>query len=122
MSKLYCVHITKTYPDYKRAYVGSQVKHFLDINEANEFRREEKRKYYESFHEYLRDMDEPVPKDIDNLDEDKAYEYIYSDSYMDMPPFDAELYEIVFDDEHIESKTIDFPQCDKIEGFESYEE
>lgn len=118
MSKLYCVKVVLAYPDYKRPYASSHIQHFDDIEKANEYRRKEKREYYESFQEYLRESDEPVPKDIDNLDEDKAYEYIYSDSYMDMLPFEATLYEVSFGN-FISSKMIPFPPCDKIEGFET---
>jgi Lon protease-like protein len=121
MSKLYCVKIVTAFPDYKRPYASCYIEHFNDIESANEFRRKEKREYYESFQQYLRKFSEPVPKDIDNLDEEKAQDYIYSDTYMDMSPFEATLYEISFGN-YISSKMIDFPICEKIEGNETSEE
>lgn len=106
---LYCVEIVRAYPDYKRPYVSVTVHHFKTLNEADEKRREEKRKYYENFCEFLEENGEDVPKDVDQIDEDEAQNYLYSDSYMDMAPFSCTLYLIEMDDDSITSKRISFP-------------
>lgn len=120
---LYCLEITKAYPDYKRPYASVSTYHFLTKEDANEKRRQEKRNYYEGFLQFLRDFDSPVPKDIDNIDEDVAQtDYIYSDTYMDMEPFCANLYEITIEDDLITSKRINFPPSNIIEGYEVVED
>ncbi len=113
---IYGVHIVTAHPDHKRPYANAYVEYFKSIEECNEYRRKEKIKYYKGFQEYLREEGLDVPKDIDNLDEDKADDYIFSDSYMDMPPFDATLYEITLNENEVKSKIIEFPLNDKIEG------
>ena len=116
---LYCLTITKAYPDYKRPYVSVSTYHFLTKEDANEKRREEKRIYYQDFLDFLKMHGDPVPKDVDNIDEDDAQtEYIYSDSYMDMEPFSATLYEITFEEDLVRSKRINFPPSNIIEGYE----
>ena len=109
--KLFCLEIVKAFPDYKRPYTITNVYHYLDINVANDKRREEKSEYYKNFIENLE------IKDIDDLDEDEAQtDFIYYDSYMDMEPFSATLYEIEMDEDYIKSKRIPFPVTNKIEG------
>ena len=106
---LYCLEIVRAYPDYKRPYVSVNVYHFKSIDEADNKRREEKRKYYESFCQFLEETGEDVPKDVDNIDEDEAQSYIYSDNYMDMAPFSATLYLIEMEDDIVTSKRVAFP-------------
>ena len=114
---LYCLEIVKAYPDYKRPYVSTNLYHFKDPYSANEKRREEKLNYYQNFIEYLEETEDKKIEDIDDLDEDEAQtDYIYSDSYMDMSPFTATLYEIYINDDIIKSKRISFPVTNKIEG------
>ena len=121
--KVYCLKIDKAYPDYKRPYASSSVYHFATIEDANEKRKIEKRNYYEGFLQHLRECCDDVPKDIDNIDEDRAQtDYIYYDSYMDMEPFSAILYEITSEDNVITSKRINFPKTELIEGYEINEE
>jgi len=119
---LYCLTVVRAYPDYKRPYSSTSVYHFATIEDANEKRRKEKRKYYENFLEFLRECCQPVPKDIDNIDEDEAQtDFVYIDTYMDMEPFSAILYEIVMEEDFITSKRIEFPKTDIIEGYEECE-
>lgn len=106
---LYCLEIVKAYPDYKRPYVSVDVCHYKNIDAADNKRREEKRKYYESFCQFLEETGENVPKDVDKIDEDEAQDYIYNDSYMDMIPFSATLYLIEMEDDLVTSKRISFP-------------
>ena len=123
MNTLYCLEIVKAYPDYKRPYATSSVYHYSTIEDANEKRRTEKRLYYDSFLQFLRECCEPVPKDIDNIDEDEAQtNYIYSDYYMEMEPFLATLYEITIENDLVKSKRINFPKTDLIEGYETNED
>ena len=114
---MFCLHIVKAHPDYKRPYASAQVFHFATKEDANEKRREEKRKYYKSFLEYLESVEELIPQDIDNLDEDVAQtDFIYVDSYMDMQPFTSTLYEIDMEEDFITSKRVEFPKTNIIEG------
>jgi hypothetical protein len=106
---LYCLEVQRAYPDYKRPYASVNVYHFKTIDEADNKRREEKKRYYESFCEFLEETGEDVPTDVDKIDEDEAQNYFYSESYMDMAPFSATLYEIQFDDDTVTSKRISFP-------------
>lgn len=115
MSKmdLYCLEIVRAFPDYKRPYASVDVYHFLTIKEANEKRREEKRQYYLNF---IESLEEGEIKDIDNVNEEKAEEYIYSDSYMQMEPFSATLYLVHIETGTITSEIIPFPISNDIEG------
>lgn len=111
---LYCLEIVRAYPDYKRPYASVDVYHFLTIKEANEKRREEKQKYYHDFIDSLEESERI--KDIDKINEEKAEEYIYYDSCMEMQPFSATLYEIHIETGTITSEVISFPISDVIEG------
>lgn len=119
---LYCVEIVCAYPDYKRPYVSTRVYHFLTIEEANEKRREKKRKYYSDFLSALKGVEENEdetnnsPKDIDEVDEEQLSQFIYVDAYMDMEPFEATLYQISIDNGNITSEVIPFPPSESIEG------
>jgi len=107
---LYCLEIVRARPDYKRPYVSVSTYHFKSLEEADNKRRQEKRDYYESFCSFLEENGDDVPKDVDEIDEDEAQNYIYSDSYMDMAPFSATLYLIEMDEDSITSKRISFPR------------
>lgn len=122
MSTVYCLEILRASPDYKRPSASSSVFFFPNPYDANEKRRKEKRDYYQGFMSYLKESGEKVPKDVDNLDEDEAQDYIYHDSYMDMIPFESTLYEVTIEGDRVTSKRIPFPQCEKLEGYVSSSE
>jgi hypothetical protein len=125
--KIFCLQIVKAFPDYKRPRSSTNIYHFTDEFSANEKRRQEKAKYYQDFIDYLKQDEDTIIKDIDDLDEDEAQtDWVYKDSYMDMEPFSATLYEIEIIDECIKTKRINFPNdidiSDKpYEPCESYE-
>ena len=100
---LYSLVIVKAHPDYKRPYSTTDVYYFLNPGDANEKRREEKRSYYQDFLKYLEE------EDIDKIDEDDLQSEIYADSYMDMEPFSAQLYEINIENDTIVTKKLRFP-------------
>lgn len=106
---LYCLEVVQAHPDWKRPYASAQTFHFVTKEEANEKRRELKQKYYDNFLQYLEEAAEDVPDDIDKIDEDEAQSYIYFESYMDMAPFTATVYEIKHEDDHVTSKRVSFP-------------
>lgn len=103
---LYSLVIVKAHPDYKRPYSTTDVYYFLNREDANEKRREEKRSYYQDFLKYLEEDDQ---KDIDQIDEDDLQSEIYADAYMDMEPFSAQLYEINIENDTIVTKKLRFP-------------
>lgn len=111
MITIYCVKIVRAFPDYMRPYANASVYHFLSIKEANEKRREEKRKY---FYRFIGWLDNYETIDIDDID-DEASDLCYSDSYMDQEPFEATLYEIVIDHK-ITTKEIPFPHDNKLDN------
>jgi hypothetical protein len=106
---LYCLQIEMCYPHYKRPYTCNLVKHYKTFEQANEKRREEKAKYYEQYLEHLKENGEEVPKDVDDIDEDESQDYFYKNSYMDMAPFSAAIYEIVIEDDAIIKTRMPFP-------------
>ena len=106
---IYCLHIEEARPDYKRPSASMAVYHCKTIEEANERRREEKKQYYAEYLNYLEENGEDVPKDIDDVDEDAAQDYFYRDSFMDMAPFSATLYEIKIEDDAIIKTRLPFP-------------
>lgn len=113
---LYCLEIVCAHPDYKRPYASVEVFHFLSSEEANEKRKQKKLEYYSDFVDML-EADGTVIKDIDDVDDRSEQDaYFYQDSYMDMEPFAATLYEIHIEDGNITSKSIPFPFSEKIEG------
>jgi hypothetical protein len=83
--------------------------HFKTLKEANEKRREQKREYYEDYLEYMRECGEHVPEDIDDLDDDKLVERVYSNAYMDMRPFSAIIHEIKIEEDAIVKTRVPFP-------------
>jgi hypothetical protein len=116
INKMYCVKITKSYPNYKSSY-DCQIEYFSNIEEANEYRKKEKRNYYEPF---LKKTGISIPKNIDELDEDMVYPYIYSKHSMINSPFEATLYEVSFDIP-ISSKIIDLPKSNSfLKDFETF--
>lgn len=106
---IYCLQIEEAKPDYKRPYSNHLIFHCKTVEEANERRREEKTEYYEDYLNYLEEHGEKVPKDVDDIDEDEARDYIFATSYMDMAPFSATLYEIKIEDDAIIKTRIPFP-------------
>jgi hypothetical protein len=120
--QVYCLEILRAYPDRKRPSASSSVFFFPNPYDANEKRRQEKRKYYEDFMTHLKEIADRVPKDIDNIDEDEAQDYFYMENYMDMQPFSATLYEVTLEDTSVTSKRIPFPKCEKIEGYVTEED
>ena len=106
---IYCLQIEECFPDYKRPYATHIVQHCTSVEEANERRREEKGRYYEGYLEYLKESGEKVPEDIDDIDEDEAQSFFYRESYMDMAPFTATLYEIKIEDDGIIKTRCPFP-------------
>jgi hypothetical protein len=106
---LYCLQIEESYPDYKRPFASHQIFHYKTFEQANEKRREEKGKYYEQYLEHLKENGEEVPKDVDDIDEDESRDFIFHDSYMDMAPFSAAIYEIVIEDDAIIKTRMPFP-------------
>ena len=120
---IYCLQIEKSFPDYKRPYATHIVQHCMTVEEANERRREEKKEYYEGYLDYLKESGEDVPEDIDDLDEDESQDYIFRESYMDMPPFTATLYEIKIEEDGIIKTRCPFPvkNLSSGESFESNE-
>ena len=106
---LYCLQIEEAKPDYKRPYSNHLVFHCKTVEEANERRREEKKEYYTDYLNYLEENGEEVPKDVDDIDEDEVQDYIYKNSFMDMAPFSATLYEIKIEDDAIIKTRLPFP-------------
>ena len=106
---LYCLQIEEAKPDYKRPYSNHLLFHCKTVEEANERRREEKKEYYAEYLNYLEENGEDVPKDVDDIDEDESRDYFYRDSYMDMAPFSATLYEIKIEDDAIIKTRLPFP-------------
>lgn len=106
---LYCLQIEEAHPDRKRPYTTTQSFHCMTLKEANERRREEKKRYYEGYLDYLKESGEKVPEDIDDIDEDEAQSFFYRESYMDMAPFTATLYEIKIEDDGIIKTRCPFP-------------
>ena len=106
---LYCLQIEEAKPDCKRPYSNHLIFHCKTVEEANERRREEKKEYYAEYLNYLEENGEEVPKDVDEIDEDESRDYFYRDSYMDMAPFSATLYEIKIEDDAIIKTRLPFP-------------
>ena len=112
MDTFYCLKIVRAFPDYKRPYANASVYHFLTIQEAETKRLSEKKLYYQNFIHWL---DNPESINVDALD-DECYDLCYADSYMDQAPFEATLYEIIFDNHTLFTKEIPFPRTNLLDN------
>ena len=108
---LYCLEIIRAYPDVSYPCASVSVHHFKTIAEADDRRREEKRKYYNEFEQFLND--ETI--DVDKYDEYGAKDFIYKECSMAMEPFTSNLYEIEIEEDRILSRRISFPKTDRLE-------
>lgn len=98
---MYCLKVVISCPDYKRPYSKVIVEHFGTEDDAKTRLNEIKTEYIE---------DHYLTKDIFNFEHDEQLisipefdklvenggllDYIYSDSYMDQPPFESEIIKI----------------------------
>lgn len=80
------------YPDYKRPSVSTRTKFFANKAEAEEYVKDQKRKYYND-HSVKEDQIITSEEDPDSYDE-IAEDIIYYDYYMDIVPFDAIIYNV----------------------------
>lgn len=88
----YCVVITTAHPDYKRPYTSTYVKFFDNLEKAKSYIKQNKIEYYRDFG--VIDSDTDINEEnIDDYD-DRAYDIIYSDSYMENEPFDGSIYDV----------------------------
>lgn len=102
MNDIYCVTITKSYPDYKRPYTTNDVKFFTDKTKAQDYVKKIKREYY---NDYLVKVDLETGDRVDRVEisdtedpdkyDDEAYDIIYSDSYMDNEPFSYKIISVI---------------------------
>ena len=88
----YTITIIKAEPDYKRPSVDIDIKQFQTIEEIEEYKKQYEQIYRENigFGEYSGngDLDHDT-YDIWKDDDDELSEYIYSDSYMEIPPIEC---------------------------------
>lgn len=95
---IFCAVITTSNPDYKRPSSSTEIKHFTSLEDAKKWLNDEKRKYYNDhcilgFDEEDFEImigDDENPSKYDQL----AYEKIYGDSYMNMPPYDGYIIDV----------------------------
>lgn len=106
---IYCLEILTAHPCYKRPSASSSLFFYTSEKEANEKRREEKSIYYESFMEQLKKEDDEDDIDVDDINEEDASRFIYTNSYMDMEPFSSTLYEVSIDGNQVTYKIIPPP-------------
>ena len=98
---MYCLKVIISRPDYKRPYSKVIVEHFRTEDDAKTRLNEIKTDYIED-HALTKDIfglekDEQLIsiQDFDKLVENGGLlDYIYSDSYMDQPPFESEIIQV----------------------------
>ena len=88
----YCVVITTAHPDYKRPYTSTYVRFYDNLEEAKSYIKQTKTEYYRDYGVINSDTD-INEENIDDYD-DRAYDIIYSDSYMENEPFDGSIYDV----------------------------
>lgn len=88
LNKMFCLKVIIAHPSYKRPYSEVIVEHFETQNEAEKRLDEIKIQYNEDF----KCDDDDI--NLFDMSEGELLDYIYSDSYMDQPPFDYEIFEI----------------------------
>lgn len=100
MTNVWILHVEITHPDYKRPYVESHIETF-----SSEQRARRRLRHYQV--EYIRGWD--LDKDLFEDDEkmDKWARDLYSDGYMDQPPFTGYVWEAKYEDELVDTDTDD---------------
>lgn len=107
LPKSYCLKVVTACPDWKRPYAEVTIKHYSTKEAAEEALRNIKEGYIDDYFYVDRDSNDDDEEfnyrekgmTVEKLDEmienGKLAEKIYEDSYMDMEPFDAEVFEVV---------------------------
>ena len=114
--KMFCLHVVIAFPDYKRPSAEVSIKHYSTKELAENALQKIKHKFVceyvdpEDFfpknHEFNDgqngELNEDDLKAIEKLDKmiesGELVEYYYQDSYMEMPPFDARIFEVVVEE------------------------
>ena len=92
---MFYVEYLKPFPDYKSPTVDYFVKFYNTEEDADKgilkFKKELLQKWSECFLDY-NDLPDGIklPLKIEDLDSDAYFDHIYSDYYMDLPPYSAE--------------------------------
>lgn len=109
---IWCVKITIAKPDYKRPYASCQVFFFDVYEQAQEKLEEQETEFLSDIFGFSKKCNDVLYYSNEEIDENdiednvdcycktdlyngRLSEYYYEDSYMDMPPFNYEIFEIV---------------------------
>lgn len=90
LPELWCLTVVTAQPDYKRPYSETSVFHFETEEDARKRARKAKIDYYIDWGmlEDEEDAENITDTRLEEL-EDKSYDHVYGDSYMDMSPVDT---------------------------------
>jgi hypothetical protein len=93
------VTVITAHPDYKRPYSITKVQHFKTEKEAKAFIRQSKIDYLIDYEFIDQEQAEDITDEqIADWMDDKLFDRVYGDSYMDMAPYDASCKKIKFDE------------------------